>query len=84
MSIARFTEPWLCSRPIDVFVTYDGKRASDIAVSRYAVRHIVAADVDAKLAERENDVVEKKRGKHQHLFGQSTGATLVLVSLPSM
>lgn len=32
-------------RPIDVFVTYDGKRASDIAVSRYAVRHLVAQEV---------------------------------------
>lgn len=32
-------------RPIDVFVTYDGKRASDIAISRYAVRHLVAAAV---------------------------------------
>ena len=31
--------------PIDVFVTYDGKRAADIAVSRYAVRHLVAAEV---------------------------------------
>ncbi|KAG6860581.1 hypothetical protein C0995_009630 [Termitomyces sp. Mi166 len=31
--------------PIDVFVTYDGKRASDIAVSRYAVRHLVAQEV---------------------------------------
>ncbi|KAJ3484589.1 hypothetical protein NLI96_g5531 [Meripilus lineatus] len=31
--------------PIDVFMTYDGKRASDIAVSRYAVRHLVASEV---------------------------------------
>jgi len=31
--------------PIDVFVTYDGKRATDIAVSRYAVRHLVAGKV---------------------------------------
>ncbi|TEB25929.1 P-loop containing nucleoside triphosphate hydrolase protein [Coprinellus micaceus] len=52
--------------PIDVFVTYDGKRALDLPVSRYAVRHIVAAEVDAKLYDRENDVIEKgKRGKHQ-------------------
>jgi hypothetical protein len=32
-------------RPVDVFVTYDGKRASDISVSRYAVRHLVAQEV---------------------------------------
>ena len=31
--------------PVDVFVTYDGRRAADIAVSRYAVRHLVAAEV---------------------------------------
>ncbi|KAG6334764.1 hypothetical protein ID866_4316 [Astraeus odoratus] len=31
--------------PIDVFVTYDGKRAPDIAASRYAVRHLVSAEV---------------------------------------
>lgn len=31
-------------RPLDVFITYDGKRASDISISRYAVRHIVAAE----------------------------------------
>lgn len=55
-------------RPIDVFVTYDGKRAADLPVSRYAVRHIVAAEVDAKLYDRENDVIEKgKRGKHQSM-----------------
>lgn len=32
-------------RPIDVFVTYDGKRAADIAVSKYAVRQLVATEV---------------------------------------
>lgn len=34
-------------RPIDVFVTYDGKRAPDIAISRYAVRHLIATEVRA-------------------------------------
>jgi chromosome transmission fidelity protein 18 len=32
---------------VDVFVTYEGKRAADIAVSRYASRHLVAAEVSA-------------------------------------
>ncbi|KAG6854551.1 hypothetical protein C0991_004887 [Blastosporella zonata] len=55
--------------PIDVFITYDGKRAADIAVSRYAVRHLVAGEIDALLIARDADVVEKgKRGKH-HFFG---------------
>ena len=31
--------------PIDVFITYDGKRATDIAVSRYATRHMIAGEV---------------------------------------
>jgi len=35
----------IISRPIDVFITYDGKRAADITVSRYAVRHLVAGEV---------------------------------------
>jgi len=35
----------LLRSPIDVFITYDGKRASDIVASRYAVRHLVAAEV---------------------------------------
>ncbi|KAH7889597.1 P-loop containing nucleoside triphosphate hydrolase protein [Phlebopus sp. FC_14] len=47
--------------PIDVFVTYDGKRAADIAVSRYAVRHLVAAEIDATLIARQADTVEKNK-----------------------
>ena len=51
-------DPWvwgLCSsgswllmsakRPVDLFVTYDGKRAADIPPPRYAVRHLVATEV---------------------------------------
>ena len=32
--------------PVDVFVTYDGKRSSGIAISRCAVRQLVANEVD--------------------------------------
>ena len=32
-------------RPIDLFVHYDGKRADDIAASRFAVRQLVAQAV---------------------------------------
>ncbi|TFK42329.1 P-loop containing nucleoside triphosphate hydrolase protein [Crucibulum laeve] len=61
--------------PIDVFITYDSKRAGDIAVSRYAVRHFVAQEVDARLAVRDSEVVEKgKRGKHD-LFGKASIAS---------
>ncbi|KAF7338056.1 Chromosome transmission fidelity protein 18 [Mycena venus] len=58
--------------PIDVFVTYDGKRAADIAVSRYAVRHLVAGEIEAQMISRKVDIVERaKRGKHD-FFGKSS------------
>ncbi|KAG8805764.1 hypothetical protein FRC17_005347 [Serendipita sp. 399] len=38
--------------PIDVFITYDEKRAPDIAVSRYATRQLIASEIDAKVIER--------------------------------
>ncbi|KAJ7219569.1 P-loop containing nucleoside triphosphate hydrolase protein [Mycena pura] len=61
--------------PIDVFITYDGKRAADIPVSRYAVRHLVAGEIEAQLIARKVDVVERgKRGKHDSLFGKSSTA----------
>ncbi|KAJ7047115.1 P-loop containing nucleoside triphosphate hydrolase protein [Mycena alexandri] len=59
---------------IDVFVTYDGKRAADISVSRYAVRHLVAGEIEAQMISRKVDVVERaKRGKHD-FFGRAPAA----------
>ncbi|KAJ7583006.1 hypothetical protein C8J56DRAFT_1015638 [Mycena floridula] len=59
--------------PVDVFVTYDGKRAADIAISRYAVRHLVAGEVDTELLARHAEIIDKsKRGKHD-FFGKSAG-----------
>ncbi|KAK0211032.1 hypothetical protein DFS33DRAFT_1296980 [Desarmillaria ectypa] len=61
--------------PIDVFVTYDGKRTADITVSRYAVRHLVAQEVDAELTTMQTDIVEKgKKGKHASLFDKTSKA----------
>jgi hypothetical protein len=43
--------PWLLmsvNRPVDSFVTYDGKRAVDIPPPRYAVRHLVATEVSPR------------------------------------
>jgi chromosome transmission fidelity protein 18 len=34
--------------PVDVFVTYDGKRSADIPAPRYAVRHLVATEVSRR------------------------------------
>lgn len=41
-----------CS-PVDVFVTYDGKRSSDIAISRYAIRQLVANEVSIRISWRD-------------------------------
>ncbi|KAG7448073.1 P-loop containing nucleoside triphosphate hydrolase protein [Guyanagaster necrorhizus] len=61
--------------PIDVFVTYDGKRTADIAVSRYAVRHLVAQEVDAELTALQTDIIEKgKKGKHANMSDKTSKA----------
>jgi chromosome transmission fidelity protein 18 len=39
-------------RPIDVFVHYEGKRATDMAPGRYAVRQMINREVDAELLRR--------------------------------
>ncbi|KAK7033996.1 Chromosome transmission fidelity protein 18 [Paramarasmius palmivorus] len=54
--------------PIDVFITYDGKRAPDIPVSRYAVRHMVAEQVDARLSSQ-TEIVEKSVSGKAQFFG---------------
>ncbi|KAF9792207.1 hypothetical protein BJ322DRAFT_1027770, partial [Thelephora terrestris] len=41
--------------PVDVFLTYDGKRSSDIAISRYAVRQLVKYELDARASRRQAD-----------------------------
>ncbi|KIP08852.1 hypothetical protein PHLGIDRAFT_68643 [Phlebiopsis gigantea 11061_1 CR5-6] len=56
--------------PIDTFVTYDGKRAADIAISRYAIRHLVASEIDAQLIHKQADAVEKAKGKTHAFFGR--------------
>ncbi|KAH9066444.1 P-loop containing nucleoside triphosphate hydrolase protein [Lactarius vividus] len=56
--------------PVDVFVTYDGKRAADIAAPRYAVRHLVATEIDAQLAVRHAEAMERtKSAKSSTFFG---------------
>ncbi|KAA1469409.1 hypothetical protein DENSPDRAFT_796002 [Dentipellis sp. KUC8613] len=55
--------------PIDIFVTYDGKRASDIAVSRYAVRHLVAGEIDTQLIARQADAMERSKAARPSFFG---------------
>ncbi|KAL4266142.1 AAA+ ATPase domain-containing protein [Pleurotus pulmonarius] len=57
--------------PIDVFVNYDGKRAIDIAVTRYAVRHLVAGEVETKLTGQRVDIIEKSKPSFRGFFGSS-------------
>lgn len=57
--------------PIDTFVTYDGKRAADIAVSRYAVRHLVAAEIDAQLINRQAEAMDRPKARAHNFFGES-------------
>ncbi|KAI0306397.1 P-loop containing nucleoside triphosphate hydrolase protein [Multifurca ochricompacta] len=47
--------------PVDVFVTYDGKRAADIAPPRYAVRHLVSTEINAQLAVRHVEAIERMK-----------------------
>ncbi|KAI0032282.1 P-loop containing nucleoside triphosphate hydrolase protein [Vararia minispora EC-137] len=49
--------------PVDVFVTYDGKRASDIGPSRYAIRQLVATEIDARLASKHVEALERSKVK---------------------
>ncbi|KAI0072280.1 hypothetical protein K474DRAFT_1668042 [Panus rudis PR-1116 ss-1] len=54
--------------PIDVFVTYDGKRASDIALSRFATRQLVATEIDAKWVNVNSTEASTSSNKAAHNF----------------
>jgi len=59
--------------PVDVFVTYEGKRAADIPPPRYAVRHLVATEIDVRLAVRNAEAFERtKSTKPSTFFGGAT------------
>lgn len=45
--------------PIDVFVTYDEKKAADIPASRYATRHLIATEIDAMVIEKQAEAFEE-------------------------
>ncbi|KAJ8523102.1 hypothetical protein ONZ45_g367 [Pleurotus djamor] len=61
--------------PIDVFVNYDGKRATDIVVTRYAVRHMVAGEIETKLSK--NRVETHEKGKHNKSNPFNLGKSMV-------
>ncbi|KAF9792105.1 P-loop containing nucleoside triphosphate hydrolase protein [Thelephora terrestris] len=56
--------------PVDVFVTYDGKRSSDIAISRYAVRQLVANEIDARASRRQADGALAGKPERKGLLGK--------------
>ncbi|OSX65355.1 hypothetical protein POSPLADRAFT_1135752, partial [Postia placenta MAD-698-R-SB12] len=60
--------------PIDVFVTYDGKRAVDIAVSKYAVRQLVATEIDARLVSVQTETGDKGRPGKEGFFRQGASS----------
>ncbi|KAG9010130.1 hypothetical protein FRB93_004792 [Tulasnella sp. JGI-2019a] len=63
--------------PIDIIVTYEGKRPVDMAVSKYAVRHMVAAEIESEYAARHADAVDKSQGKKvASFFGRNKRARL--------
>ncbi|KAJ9100114.1 hypothetical protein QFC19_005794 [Naganishia cerealis] len=49
--------------PIDVFIHYDGKRAADIAQSRFAVRQLVAQAMEAEAIRRKGGSAAEEAGK---------------------
>jgi len=49
---------YLLDPPIDAFITYDSKRASDIPVPRYATRHLIAGEIDAQIILQQAEAVE--------------------------
>ncbi|KAG8885565.1 hypothetical protein FRB97_000473 [Tulasnella sp. 331] len=64
--------------PIDIFVTYEGKRPADMAVSKYAVRHMVAAEIETEYAARHADAVDKSQGKKvASFFGRNKRAPVL-------
>ncbi|KAF9077157.1 P-loop containing nucleoside triphosphate hydrolase protein [Rhodocollybia butyracea] len=55
-------------------LTYRLDPSSDLALSRYAVRHLVAQEVDARVTSRHTDIVEKgTTGKHASFFRGAKG-----------
>ncbi|WVR03696.1 hypothetical protein IAU60_000691 [Kwoniella sp. DSM 27419] len=59
--------------PIDVFVHYDGKRAEDIAASRFAVRQLVAQSMDAELARRRGAAGANGEGSGADSYAKAYG-----------
>ncbi|CAL1705258.1 unnamed protein product [Somion occarium] len=60
--------------PIDVFVTYDGKRATDLAVSRFAVRQLVANEIDAKWVNQQAVETVAASKPKRNFFGRQTAS----------
>ncbi|BEJ10866.1 hypothetical protein CspHIS471_0102880 [Cutaneotrichosporon sp. HIS471] len=59
---------------IDVFVTYDGKRAGDILASRFAVRQLVAQAMDAEVARRRGQAGDSTATSTAEALAEQYGA----------
>ncbi|KZT55103.1 P-loop containing nucleoside triphosphate hydrolase protein [Calocera cornea HHB12733] len=59
--------------PIDVFITYDGKRSADVGTSRFGLRQVISREVDIELERRSAEVVERgKTTRTATFFGKNT------------
>ncbi|KLT43446.1 P-loop containing nucleoside triphosphate hydrolase protein [Cutaneotrichosporon oleaginosum] len=59
---------------IDVFVTYDGKRAGDIVASRFAVRQLIAQAMDAEVARRRGHAEDSTATSTAQALAEQYGA----------
>ncbi|BEI79796.1 hypothetical protein CcaverHIS002_0103250 [Cutaneotrichosporon cavernicola] len=59
---------------IDVFVTYDGKRAGDILASRFAVRQLVAQAMDTEVARRRGQAGDSTATSTAEALAEQYGA----------
>ncbi|THH10289.1 hypothetical protein EW145_g1444 [Phellinidium pouzarii] len=57
--------------PVDVFVTYDGKRSGDISVQRYATRQLIAGEIDIQLIARQAEATEREKPTTAGTFRKS-------------
>ncbi|KAH8117204.1 P-loop containing nucleoside triphosphate hydrolase protein [Phellopilus nigrolimitatus] len=62
--------------PIDAFITYDGKRSADVAIQRYATRHLIAGEPPVDFFGRPITVSTAPSSKRNKGSGSTIVATM--------